>query len=58
MDTVIDTDDILPFVEALMNPSEYYQQRADNEVGSADMNLDGVVDGRDVQGFVAALLGQ
>lgn len=56
MDTLVNTEDVQPFVNAIMDPETYYTQRQNNEVGSADMNLDGVVDGRDIQLFVNKLL--
>ncbi|MCB9855142.1 MAG: matrixin family metalloprotease [Phycisphaerales bacterium] len=49
-DSQIDVADIVPFVDILLGQAPTDQ--------AADMNCDGFVDGRDVGGFVASLIGE
>jgi hypothetical protein len=58
MDGNVNESDAPIFVDALLDPETYQNQRTQGTIGSADMNLDGVIDGRDTQLFVNKLLGQ
>ncbi|MEK6644181.1 MAG: hypothetical protein AABZ08_09745 [Planctomycetota bacterium] len=58
MNIFVDTDDVEPFVNALLDPVSYQAQRQAGTIGSGDMNLDGVLDGRDTDQFVSKLLGR
>lgn len=55
-DGVVNPADVGPFVLALTDPEEYANQFPNCGVERADMNDDGLSDGRDVQGFVDALI--
>ncbi len=52
LDGNVGMSDIPLFSDALLNPAAYQAEREAGTVGSADMNLDGVVDARDIQGLV------
>lgn len=56
-DDVVDMADVMPFSLALVDAAEYEVQFPECDINLADMNQDTFVDGRDVAGFVAALLG-
>lgn len=58
MDTLIDENDVQPFVDAMLDPVTYQAQRDANMIGSGDMNLDGQLNGKDIPGFVQKVLGQ
>ncbi len=49
-------DDIDPFVQAVLDPANYAILFPYCYIGSADRNGDGLVDGRDIAGFVSDLL--
>jgi hypothetical protein len=53
----VDSDDIGPFVLAMIDPAGYAEQFPDCNLSRADGNGDTLVDGRDVQSFVEALIG-
>ena len=55
-DRVVDLSDIDAFVLALTDPAGYAAQHPMCPITTADMNLDGQVDGRDIQAFVNLLL--
>ena len=49
-------DDIDPFVQAVLDPTNYATLFPYCYIGSADRNDDGLIDGRDIAGFVSDLL--
>jgi hypothetical protein len=51
-DGLVDIGDVGPFVEALVNPAAYAGNHPACNIMNADSQLDGLVDGRDIQGFV------
>jgi serine protease AprX len=53
---VVDLKDVAPFVLALMSPAEYQNQFPTCVLQHADVNGDGLIDGRDIQSFVELLL--
>jgi hypothetical protein len=53
----LDTDDIDPFVQALLDPASYQAAHPLCPISLADMNDDGAEDGLDVAGLVSGLLG-
>jgi len=55
-DGVVNPADVGPFVLALTDPEAYANQFPNCGVERADMNDDGLTDGRDVQGFVDVLI--
>lgn len=55
-DSVLDLNDIPPFIAALLDPAGYAAQYPQCFIGSADRNEDGFIDGRDVAIFVNELL--
>jgi len=55
-DSLLNVNDIAPFVAALIDPAGYADDYPDCYIGSADRNEDGFIDGRDVAVFVAELL--
>lgn len=57
-DGYFNTADILPFATAMTDPATYLSTYSGCDIAKADMNLDSVVNGRDVQYFAAALLAQ
>jgi hypothetical protein len=56
-DGVVNSDDVSPFVLALVDPTAYQATYPGCTPMRADMNEDGVVDGQDIQFFVNRLLG-
>ncbi|MCB9857473.1 MAG: hypothetical protein H6818_17465 [Phycisphaerales bacterium] len=48
--------DVLAFVDALLDPAAFDAQYPDCEILNADFNDDGLLDGRDVQPFMEALV--
>jgi hypothetical protein len=54
-DRGVDYNDIPPFVLALTNPAGYAAQYPSCSINMADVNGDGVRDGRDVQAFLGLL---
>ncbi|MFQ5430707.1 MAG: dockerin type I domain-containing protein, partial [Phycisphaerae bacterium] len=55
-DNSVNTGDIPAFISALLDPVQYQADFDAGLVGSADSNLDGVIDARDIQGFVDRIL--
>jgi len=55
-DNVVDTLDIPAFVTALRDPAAYLSLFSGCQIGRADMNGDGLVNGVDIQLFLDALL--
>ena len=55
-DATVSPADIPHFVEALLDPQGYGMNHPDCAITTADVNTDGMVDGRDVHAFAAALL--
>lgn len=55
-DNVLNLDDIVPFVAALLDPAGYAGHYPQCYIGSADRNEDGFIDGRDVAVFTHELL--
>jgi len=55
-DTLLNTDDISHFVQALLNPSEYLSSHPGCDILRGDMNEDGAVNGLDIQPFVSTVL--
>jgi len=55
-DGTLDVDDIPAFVQALVDPAGYANAFPYCYIGSADINEDGFIDGRDVGALVAQLL--
>lgn len=53
---LVSPSDIERFVEALLVPDDYATLHPDCNIGSADMNDDGRIDGLDVPPFVVAIL--
>jgi subtilisin family serine protease len=53
---VVDLNDVAPFVLALMSPADYQSQFPICDLQHADLNSDGLIDGRDIQSFVELLL--
>ena len=51
----VTTADIPAFVEALLDPEAYHAHHPDCAITTADINADGQIDGRDVQGFAVLL---
>ena len=57
-DGVVDPNDIVPFIQAMTDPTGYQLQYPTCDILHADMLGDGQADGVDVQGFIAALAPQ
>ncbi len=55
-DSVLNLNDIAPFVKALIDPTGYASEYPQCYIGSADRNNDGYIDGRDVRVFANELL--
>jgi len=55
-DGALTLDDIDPFVQAVLDPANYAALYPFCYIGSADRNNDGLINGRDVAGFVNDLL--
>lgn len=55
-DSVVDSNDVEPFVLALLAPADYANQYPNCFLSRADLNQDGQADGLDVQPFVDLLL--
>ncbi|MBE7506187.1 MAG: hypothetical protein HS101_07850 [Planctomycetia bacterium] len=55
-DTIVDIQDLEPFVQCLMDPVLYSSLHLGCEPTQADFNDDGSVDGADIAGFAEALL--
>ncbi len=53
--TFFDAADRVAFIQAAVNPSAYVATHQGCDILRGDMNDDGVVDGRDVQGFVGEM---
>jgi len=56
-DGMVNTDDISPFVLALLDPAEYMLQYPWCNIQNADINADHHVNGGDIGPFVGHLLG-
>ena len=56
-DGVVNVDDVVPFVLALVDPAGYQTAYPGCDLLRADMNGSGTADGADIQLFVDALLG-
>lgn len=56
-DGVVDVADIVPFVQALIDPTAYEAQYPNCARSQADTSGNGLVDGGDVRSFVSLLLG-
>jgi len=54
---VVNASDVGPFAQALASPAAYRAGHPTCDLLNADINGDGYADGRDVNGFVALLLG-
>lgn len=54
-DSLLNVNDIPPFVAALIDPAGYQANYPECYIGSADRNEDGFIDGRDVAVFVSEL---
>jgi hypothetical protein len=54
----VDAADVQPFAEAVLDPAAYQAAHPTCGVNRADMNFDGLIDGRDVNAFIRAVLGQ
>ncbi len=55
-DTAVNVEDVAPFVGAVMDPGAFDAQSKGCGAINADMNNDGVVDGRDIQSFVKRVI--
>ncbi len=55
-DTVVDFDDVVLFVEAVLDPAAFDAVHPDCDSSGADVNGDTMVNGADVSGFVACVL--
>lgn len=53
----VDTNDIGPFVLALLDPAGYAAEYPSCDLDLADLNEDGSADGLDIQLFVNVLIG-
>ena len=51
----VTTADIPAFVEALLDPAAYHVHHPECTITTADINADGAIDGRDLDGFAALL---
>lgn len=56
-DGIIDINDVPAWVTAALNPSAYAATFPNCDITLADLNGDGRIDGRDVRGLTAAILG-
>lgn len=57
-DDSVDPDDVWPFVIALLDPPMYVAQFPTCQIAYANLNGDLAIDGRDISGFVSAILDQ
>ncbi len=55
-DGVRDSNDVAPFVQALIAPAAYAVAFPQCDINRADVNVDLAIDGLDVQAFVDLLL--
>lgn len=55
-DGVVNVDDLAPFAMALVDPAAYNTVYPDCDINLADCNLDGLIDGQDVQAFTDILV--
>ena len=56
-DGTVDILDVQPFVEALTNPTQYELDHASCYLMNGDFTADGLLNGLDIAGFVAVLIG-
>ena len=52
----VNSDDVPPFVRALLDPADYRAQFPSCNLYNADLNADGTVDGNDIGPFLAAII--
>ena len=55
-DGTVNVDDVGPFTEALIAPNSYQASFSDCDIDLADLNEDGLKDGRDIAMFLSALI--
>lgn len=55
-DCLVDLADVVPFVQALLDPAAYVRSHPSCDILRGDMQPDGQVDGADVQGFADLLI--
>lgn len=55
-DAATSVNDIDAFVQALIDPAGFQAAHPTVPLSPGDMNCDGVLDGRDISGFVTKLL--